>query len=162
VRHEDHLPPVEERRQYCTFRLGELAIGIEVTCVQEVIRHDEMTEVPLAPPDVRGLINLRGQIVTVLDIRNQLGLSVEEHLGMNVVIRNGDEAISILVNEANDVVSPAPEDFEPLPAAVSERVRTLVSGAFKLDGRLLLILDRDKVLTRSAPSVPGQTLRRSA
>lgn len=137
-------------RQYCTFALGELFIGIEVTSVQEVIRHDDMTDVPLGPNDIRGLINLRGQIVTVIDLRDQLGLPADESLAMNVVIGHGDEALSILVDDAHDVVSPGPDQFEPVPLSVPEKVRTLVKGVFKLEGRLLLVLDTDSIVDNQA------------
>lgn len=134
-----------ERVQYCTFRLGHLAIGVDVCRVQEVLRHDRMTKVPLARADVRGLINLRGQIVTAIDMRAQLGLSVEGEPSTNVVIRTGEDAYSLLVDEVGDVVSPSLDDHEPVPVAVPDRVREVVSGCFKLDGRLLLVLDTDRV-----------------
>ena len=93
-----------EQGRYCTFRLGDLLIGIDVRRVQEVLRHDHMTPVPLAPPEVRGLINLRGQIVTSVDLRQQLGLATDRDLAASVVIRAGDEIFSLLVEEVGDVV----------------------------------------------------------
>jgi len=75
--------------RFCTFYVGELFLGIEVEKIQEVIRYHEMTDVPTAPPEVRGLINLRGQIVTAIDARVHLGLETrpEESFPMNVVVR---------------------------------------------------------------------------
>jgi purine-binding chemotaxis protein CheW len=148
--------------QYCTFRLAGLAIGIDVRRVQEVLKHDQMTPVPLAPPEVRGLINLRGQIVTAIDLRHQLGLGVDGQLTASVVVRAGDEAVSLLVEEVGDVVEPSPDDYEPVPAAVPARVRDVVTGTFKLAGMLLLVLDPDRVITRlEAASGSSRQTRRS-
>lgn len=149
--------------QYCTFRVANLAIGIDVRRVQEVLRHDQMTPVPLVPPEVRGLINLRGQIVTAVDLRRQLGLAVDGKLAASVVVRAGDEAVSLLVEEVGDVVEPSPEDYEPVPAAVPARVREVVTGTFKLAGMLLLVLDPDRVVSRLETGTgPSRQVRRSA
>lgn len=132
--------------QYCTFRLGGLTIGIDVRKVQEVIRHDRMTPVPLAPPELVGLINLRGEIVPALDLRRQLGLKADGDLAASVLVRTKGETVSLLVAEVGDVVEPSPLDYEPVPPTVPARVRELVSGTFKLEGMLLLVLDPDRVL----------------
>src|SRR5438445_1840154 len=94
------------RRQFCTFFLDELFFGVEVKKVQEVLRYQVMTRVPLAPPVVRGLINLRGQIVTAMDLRIRLQLSElpADQLPMNVVVRDGDGATSLLVDRIGDVL----------------------------------------------------------
>ncbi|MDA8291395.1 MAG: chemotaxis protein CheW [Actinomycetota bacterium] len=132
--------------QYCTFKVDHLLIGIEVWRVQEVIRHQPMTYVPLAPREVRGLINLRGQIVTAIDVREWLGLPRREGAeSMNVVLRLNDEAISLLVDEAGEVVEPSPDTYEGVPSTVSDNIRALFSGTFKLDGALLLVLDTGSV-----------------
>ena len=136
---------VVEGTQYCTFRLGHLAIGVDVQSVREVIRHQQITRVPLAPREVMGLINLRGQIITALDLRDQLGLSSEGELRNHVVIRRGDEAVSLMVDEVGDVVTPSLAEYESMPAAVPEKVREILSGAFKLEGRLLLVFDTERV-----------------
>ena len=137
---------LRSRGQYCTFRLGELAIGIDVHMVQEVLQHDRMTPVPLAPAEVKGLINLRGQIVTAVDLRPQLGLATDAELSASVVVRAGNETVSLLVEEVGDVVNPSPDDFEPVPASVPARVREVVTGTFKLSGMLLLVLDPQAVV----------------
>ncbi len=147
---------IQAEKQYCTFRLGDLYLGVDVLVVQEVIRNEMMTRVPLAPRQVKGLINLRGQIITALDLRDQLGLPDEGELRSHVVIRDGDEAISLLVDEVGDVVSPDLADYEPMPSAVPERVRQVVTGAFKLEGRLLLLLDTSRVLATQPSSTAGR------
>jgi purine-binding chemotaxis protein CheW len=139
---------MRESRQLCTFLVDDLHLGVDVTDVQEVIRFQQMTAVPLAPEVVLGLINLRGQIVTVLDLRAMLGLPPlqSEELPTNVVIRGGqDEAVSVLVDSLSDVVDTDDADFEPVPPTLSGPARDLVLGAYKLPDRLLLVLDTDRV-----------------
>lgn len=137
-----------EKESYCTFRVDDLYFGVEVCKVQEVIRYQHMTRVPLAPPVVQGLMNLRGQIVTALMLRHRLGLSAPENdsLPMNVVIRTADGPISLLVDEIGEVVQVDRNRFEPPPETLQGEQRSLIRGAFKLDGRLLLILDTAKVV----------------
>jgi purine-binding chemotaxis protein CheW len=95
-----------ERSQFCTFYLDKLLFGVELRGVQEVIRSLDMTRVPLAPEVVGGLINLRGQIVTAVDLRRRLELEARspEMRPMNVVVRSEDGAVSLLVDEIGDVV----------------------------------------------------------
>jgi purine-binding chemotaxis protein CheW len=135
-------------RQFCTFFLGDLYCGIEVRQVQEVLRYQRMTRVPLAPPVVRGLINLRGQIVPALDLRRRLDLAERPagHQPMNVIVRVGDEAVSLLVDEIGDVLEIPGEWFERPPETIRGPARDLIRGVFKLDARLMLLLDTEKVL----------------
>lgn len=135
-------------RQLCTFELDGHSFGIEVVTVQEVIRYQEMTEVPLAPPEILGLINLRGQIVTAMDLRRRLQLPdrPEDRLPMNVVIRTADGSLSLLVDEIGDVVEVDDDDFERPPETLDGPVRDLIRGAYKLEGRLLLVLDTERVV----------------
>ncbi len=139
-------------RQFCTFLVDGLFFGVEVLQVQEVIRYQEMTRVPLAPNVVGGLINLRGQIVTAIDLRRLRGMSErsKENLPMNVVVRTNEGAVSLLVDEIGDVVTVEPELFERTPETLSGVARDLLSGVYKLKNRLLLILDTEKAVTLSA------------
>jgi purine-binding chemotaxis protein CheW len=111
-----------------------------------------MTRVPLAPPVVRGLINLRGQIVTALDLRRRLELPdrPEGQLPVNVVIRTDDGAVSLLVDEIGDVVTVSEESFERPPDTLRGPARDLILGAHKLSDRLLLALDLGRVLDAPA------------
>jgi purine-binding chemotaxis protein CheW len=135
-------------RQFCTFTLDGLYFGIEVQEVQEVIRHQMMTPVPLASAVVEGLINLRGQIVTALDLRQRLELAPrsEGELPMNVVVRTGDEAVSLLVDEIGEVAEVDEASFEAPPQTLAGIARELIVGTYKLDGRLLLVLDTQRVV----------------
>ena len=135
-------------RQYCTFLLDGHYFGVEVLRVQEVIRHQEMTRVPLAPLVVRGLINLRGQIVTAIDLRRRLELPdrPEGEPPVNVVVQTDDGAVSLLVDEIGDVWQVPEEAFERPPDTLKGLARELIRGAYKLNDRLLLVLDTEKVL----------------
>ena len=133
--------------QYCTFFLDGLYFGIEVQKVQEVIRYQELTRVPLASRVISGLMNLRGQIVTAIDLRQRLGLAERtgDKLPMNVVVRVDDGAASLLVDEIGDVQEVDRDAFEPVPDTLDGEARTLIKGAYKLPGRLLLTLDTAKI-----------------
>ncbi len=133
--------------QLCTFRLGDLLFGVEVRYVQEVIRYQEMTAVPLAPRCIRGLINLRGQIVTAVDMRVRFGLAeAKDSLPMNVVIRSGDGVVSLLVDEIGDVLQPDTSTFERVPETVEPSLREILGGIHKLDKGLLLLVDVDRLM----------------
>lgn len=141
----------QHTRQFCTFYVDELFLGIDVQQIQEVIRYQGMTRVPLAAAAISGLINLRGQIVTAIDLRCRLGMpgrSAQEP-PMNVVVRDGDNAVSLLVDRIGDVLEVDDELFEPPPSTVRAGVRGLIVGAYKLPGRLLLVLDTQRVLNES-------------
>lgn len=133
-------------QQYCTFYLDGLFFGVEVQKVQEVIRYQEMTRVPLASGVVTGLINLRGQIVTAIDLRRRLGLPDRsaEQLPMNVVVRSDEGIVSLLADEIGDVQEVAADLFEHTPETLSGEARTLIRGAYKLESRLLLVLDTER------------------
>jgi purine-binding chemotaxis protein CheW len=137
-----------ESQQFCTFTVGSLFLGIEVLQVQEVLRAQQMTPVPLASRAVTGLINLRGQIVTAIDLRRRLGLP-DRPAGtdaMNVVVRTHDGAVSLVVDEIGDVVEVTPETFELPPETLPADARGLIRGVFKLPGGLLLALDTRQAL----------------
>lgn len=131
------------RRQFATFFLHDLYLGVEVLKVQELIRLQDMTRVPLAAAVVRGLINLRGQIVTAIELRRQFGMPerAPDRDPMNVVVRTDEGAVSLLVDEIGDVVEVDEQQFERAPDTIRGRARELVTGVYKLDGRLLLVLD---------------------
>jgi purine-binding chemotaxis protein CheW len=146
---------LEDERQFCTFYVAGHYFGLDVLKVQEVIRYQEMTRVPLAPPVVRGLINLRGQIVTAIDLRRRLQFDDQPagQFPVNVVVHTDDGAVSLLVDEIGDVLKVSEKLFERPPETLKGTARELISGAYKLSDRLLLILDTEK--TVSLASNPG-------
>jgi purine-binding chemotaxis protein CheW len=139
---------MHERQQFSTFYLDGLLFGVQVSQVQEVIRYQHMTRVPLASGEVQGLINLRGQIVTALDLRRRLNIKERssDRLPMNVVVRSGEEAVSLLVDEIGDVLEVDNDAFERPPETLQGEARQLIRGAYKLTHRLLLVLDTEKVV----------------
>ena len=139
-------------RQFCTFYVDGHYMGIDVVEVQEVIRYQEMTHVPLAPKEIRGLINLRGQIVPALDLRRRFDMAdrPEGVLPMNVVVRTGEGSVSLLVDEIGDVLDVDDRTFERPPDTLDPHTRKLVSGAYKLDGSLLLVLETGRAVALAA------------
>ena len=150
--------------QFCTFFLDGHFFGIPVQRVQEVIRYQEMTPVPLVPDVVRGLINLRGQIVTAVDLRACLGLPERgaDELPMNVVIRTDDGAVSFLVDEIGDVIAVTDEAHEKPPENLQGISRSMIHGVYKLSGRLLLELDIARVLSVADTSEPAREIANAA
>ena len=138
----------DRNRQYSTFSVDNLFFGIEVLKVQEVLRYLEMTSVPMAPDVIEGLINLRGQIVTAVDMRRRLGIPKRKdgETPMNMVVRSEDGAVSLLVDEIGDVLEVQADSYEPPPDNMSKEQRELIQGVYKLEGRLLLVLDTERVL----------------
>jgi purine-binding chemotaxis protein CheW len=140
-------------REFATFFVDGLFFGIDVLQVQEVLRYQEMTQVPLAPDVIEGLINLRGQIVTAVDMRRRLKLQPRpaDQTPMNTVVRTKEgAAVSLLVDEIGDVVEVDSEAFERVPDNVAPAARDLLEGVYKLKDRLLLILDTEKTIDIAA------------
>lgn len=149
-----------EKQQFCTFFLNGIYFGIDVQQVQEVIRSQTFTRVPLAPPDICGLINLRGQIVTVIDLQRRLGIStdtqpralksqLDEELSYNIVVQHDNEVVSLLVDDVGDMLEFTSENFEPPPATLKGKMAESLRGAYKLPDGFLLILATEKVLEKS-------------
>ncbi|OUW16747.1 MAG: chemotaxis protein CheW [Opitutales bacterium TMED158] len=146
---------MSEPLQFCTFYVDGLFFGVDVLKVQEVLTEQDMTPVPLASNEVEGLINLRGQIVTAIDLRRRLKLSdrTDGEPPMNVVINAGDEVFSLIVDEIGDVIEPDEKSFERPPETLEGVARTLVNGVYKLEGQLLLILDTEASISLNASKV---------
>ncbi|KGM11359.1 chemotaxis protein CheW [Cellulomonas bogoriensis] len=130
-------------RQLATFSVEGARYGVDVLHVQEALRFQARTPVPVAPPGVAGLVNLRGQVVLAVDLRVKLGLpplaqGVEP---MMVVVKVGSEPVSLLVDEIGDVIDVDDSQFETPPDTLDAALRDVLVGAYKLDGGLLLALD---------------------
>ncbi len=138
--------------QYATFFVDGMYFGVEVQKVQEVLRYQDMTRVPLAPQIIQGLINLRGHIVTAIDMRRRLQLTPREKdsLPMNMVIRFEEETVSLLVDEIGDVIEVSGSCYEPPPVNMPAAQRSLVDGVYKLDDGLMLVLNTDRTLKITA------------
>jgi purine-binding chemotaxis protein CheW len=166
-------------QQVCTFFLNDIYFGIPVQHVQEVIRPHALTRVPLAPPDICGLMNLRGQIVTVIDLQRRLDMKPSErrqpvstkvcvspihqpsevedqptgfNTGFNIVVQTDREVVSFLVDDIGDIVDVTEAQFEPPPANLKGKMRQMLSGAYSLQNGFLLILDTERILAIKANS----------
>jgi purine-binding chemotaxis protein CheW len=134
--------------QLSTFHVGKYLFGVEVSLVQEIVRLQTITPVPLSGKDIAGLINLRGEVLTAVDLRARLGLPPADsgRDPINVVVRVDEEPVSLLVDEIGGVQEVSSVPFENTPTTVDAHVRHLLLGAYTLPDRLLLSLDARKVL----------------
>jgi purine-binding chemotaxis protein CheW len=134
--------------QLCTFYINDHLFGIEVDRIQEVIKNHQMTPVPLAPSFVGGLINLRGQIVMAIDLKDKMNLA--KTLGytsqMNIVLRHGDSLISLLVDSVGDVISVSPEQIESEQHHLPQEISKLITGICKTENALLMVLDPEQLI----------------
>jgi purine-binding chemotaxis protein CheW len=149
-------------RQYVTFHVADLLLGIEVNKVQEVLRPQTLTQVPLAPGVVEGLMNLRGQIVVAIDTRRSLGLPAAPtgFHPMNVVLQALDGGVSLLVDNINDVIDLSLDAWTAVPENLPAAQRSLLNGVFHVqDGAnhdgLMFVLDTDRLLEQASTGEPS-------
>ncbi|MCR1786392.1 chemotaxis protein CheW [Nocardioides carbamazepini] len=160
VSHAGTTTATRTAEQYCTFWVAGLFFGVAVDEVQEVLRRQPMTPVPRADRAVTGLINLRGQIVTAVDLRVRLGLPDRSgaELPMNVIVRSRGEVVSLLVDDIGDVIDAAGVDLQPAPTTVPRGVQDVVRGVRPLPDSILLVLDADRAAdVAPTPDNPGGT-----
>ena len=134
--------------QLATFTAAGLLFGVPVEEVQEVVRFQEMTPVPMADAAISGLINLRGQIITAIDLRTRLKLEPrdESKLPMNVIVRVDEELFSLLVDEIGDVLELSGSALEDPPPTLPAEIRYAVSKVSQLEDKLLLIFEAEKLI----------------
>lgn len=132
-----------------TFWVGGLFLGVDVERVLEVLSTQTVTPVPLAPPGVLGLLNLRGQLVTAVDGRHRLGLPSRNatDVSVNFIMRKDHETLSLVVDREGDVVDLEATSCEKLPSTIHAEIRDLVTGAYQLERELLFVLDADLALS---------------
>jgi purine-binding chemotaxis protein CheW len=140
---------MSDSRQFCTLHLAGHLFGVPVKRVQEVIPYQPMTRVPLANPVIDGLINLRGQIVTAIDLRKRLEFEARDidQRSMNVVVQTPGGVVSLLVDAIGDVVEVEDTIYEAPPKTLTGIAKDLITGVYKFDDHLLLELDIDKAVT---------------
>ena len=150
-------PRGHSRTEFVTFRIGDALIGVDICAVEEINRHIDVTPVPHAPDNVRGVINLRGEVVTVIDLRTSLGMPATElnERTRAVVVRSRGERIGLLVDSITGVVEGKSEDMSAPPANVGGIEGRFFAGVHKLREELLIVLDIDAVL--SGDIVAGRT-----
>ncbi|QDU78420.1 Chemotaxis protein CheW [Polystyrenella longa] len=152
VRGHDHSQMSSEldyENQYVSFWVDNQLLGVPVNSVQEVLNPQSIARTPKSRAEIAGLVNLRGQIVTALDLRRRLGLPPfeSEQGSMNVVIRNKNEPFSLLVDEVGDVINVSRDLMKSVPPTLDARWRDVTTGVFRLDDRLFVILNIDAILS---------------
>ena len=133
---------------FVTMTIADQLFGIPVLQVQDVLGHQKITRIPLAPPEVAGSLNLRGRIVTAIDVRLRLGLRASEKgkPGMSIVVDHKGELYSLMVDSVGEVLSLSSNDFERNPATMDIRWRDLSTGIYRLNNTLLVVLDVSRLL----------------
>jgi purine-binding chemotaxis protein CheW len=151
------LPVVAEQpheaRELVTMMVADQLFGVPVLTVRDVLGPQRIARIPLAPPAVAGAVNLRGRIVTAIDMRRRLDLppAPPSLPGMSVVFERTGELYSLIVDQVAEVVTLPPERFERNPPTMNLRWRELCSGIYRLEDRLLLVLDVDRLLDFPRP-----------
>ena len=137
-----------------SIRVGEETFGVPVLCVQDVIAPVRIDVVPLAPAEVAGSLNLRGRIVTAIDIRTRLGLPRRDADAphMSVIVERSGELYALQVDDVGDVLWLADADLEPAPISLTPDWRAVCDGLYRLEDRLMLVLNVERFLTLPAPS----------
>lgn len=133
---------------FVTMSVAGQTFGIPVLHVRDVLGPQRITRVPLAPPEIAGSLNLRGRIVTAVNMRHRLSLPSENFAekAMAVVVEHEDEAYSLLVDEVGEVLSLSEGEREPNPATLDAKWRQIADGLYRLDGTLLIVLNIGAVL----------------
>ncbi|MBD3305514.1 chemotaxis protein CheW [candidate division KSB3 bacterium] len=134
--------------QLATFFLGDELFGVDTLHVQEILTYQEITPVPLAPEYVRGLINLRGQIVTVIDLRRRLGFDKfdDERSSMNLIVNSDEGLMSLLVDNIGNVLDIAADRLQPPPGTIRGVAVHYIQDVCQLEGELLIVLDLESIL----------------
>jgi len=135
-------------QDFVTMTIADQMFGIPVLQVQDVLGHQRITRIPLAPPEVAGSLNLRGRIVTAIDVRLRLGLTgrSKDKPGMSIVVDLRGELYSLMVDSVGEVLSLTNEDFERNPATLDPRWREVSTGIYRLNGGLMVVLDVPRLL----------------
>jgi purine-binding chemotaxis protein CheW len=140
----------EASKDFVTFRIAEQLFGIHVLQVQDVLSHRKTTRIPLAPPEIAGSLNLRGRIVTAMDVRLRLGLPAREgedaDVGMSIVVEHDNELYSLMVDSVGEVLPLSPDAWERNPPTLDALIRKYSEGIFRLKGELLVVLDVERLL----------------
>jgi len=143
-------PPGEEvaSSDFVTMRVGEQMVGLPVLSVQDILAQQGLTKIPLAPPEVAGSLNLRGRIVTAIDMRKRLGLDPrpEDEPSMSVVVDFHGELYSLIIDAIGDVLSLPDNRFERAPATLDRTWLNVSTGVFRLDNELLVVLEVARIL----------------
>jgi len=148
VRADHDQPITAHAEELVTFTVAGQMFGIAARQVRDVLRTQPLTRIPLARPEVAGALNLRGHIVTAIDMRRRLGLASGglKASGMCVVVTAGEELVSLLVDGVGEVLTPLAADYEDNPPSLDPLWRQMSRGILRIDSGLLVVLDVDRVV----------------
>lgn len=136
-----------EAEDFVTFIIADQLFGIPVLKVQDVLSQNNITRIPLAPPEIAGSLNLRGRIVTAMDVRLRLGLPPKEGRGsMSIVVEHEGELYSLMVDSVGEVLALKANDYERNPPTLEPQFRDYSVGIYRLDEKLLVVLDVNRLL----------------
>ncbi len=135
-------------KDYLTIMIANQNFGIPVLQVQDVLREQKVTKIPLASREVAGSLNLRGRIVTAIDVRRRLGLADREDgpTSMSVVVEHKGELFSLIIDSVGDVLSLENSKFEKNPGTLEQTWKDISSGIFQLEDNLLVVMDVPSLL----------------
>ncbi|MBV8835302.1 MAG: chemotaxis protein CheW [Alphaproteobacteria bacterium] len=138
--------------EYVTVMIGGQLFGLPISRVQDVFMPDRVTRVPLSAPEIAGVLNLRGRIVTAIDMRRRLGLPprTDDKPSMAVGIELKGESYGLLIDTVGEVMKLGEDTREPNPVNLDARLARVSAGVHRLDGQLMVILDVDYVLNTAA------------
>lgn len=143
----------DDNNTFVTFALSDQLFGVPVLKVQDILVPQDIAPIPLAPPAVRGAINLRGRIVTVIDVRVRLRLPaggrVQAAVGMGVTVEHGSDLYTLLVDRIGDVIALPADCREDTPSTLDPVWREIADGVFRLDDGIMVILNVDRLLDLS-------------
>ncbi len=139
-----------EELQLVVFKLGKEEYGVDIAKVQEIVRLQEITHIPQAPPFVEGIVNLRGQIIPIIDLKKRFNLECKEAVEGEkrvIVVNIGGQIIGIVVDNVSEIIRIPKDKVEPPPPIVAGIESEYIDGVGKLDKRLIILLDIEKILT---------------
>ncbi|WP_277981632.1 chemotaxis protein CheW [Sphingomonas phyllosphaerae] len=138
-------------RQLITFQLGDQHLGVDIMAIREIRAWSPATPLPNVPSHVRGVVNLRGVVLPVLDLRHRLGWGVTDPTARHVIIvvRIGEQLQGIIVDAVNDIVTVQTEDMQPLPDMGDAAASQFLDGLATIDQRLILVLALERLVERS-------------
>lgn len=147
---KDHATPVSDALlQVVSFQLGREVFAIDILQVQEIIRMMEITQVPEAPVHVEGIINLRGKVIPVVDLRKRFNLPVKEEDQEEriIVLKRENNPVGMIVDAVSEVLRFPRETVEPAPSMVSNIDSKSIAGVAKVEDRILILLDMEKLFS---------------
>ncbi len=140
--------PADETEEFVTFTIAGQLFGIPVLQIQDVLSSYQITPIPLAPPEIVGSLNLRGRVVTAIDVRLRLGLSArpKDAESMSIVAENQGELYSLMVDSVGEVLALSQSAYERNLPTLDAKFRAFSNGIYRLDKQLLVVLDVDRLL----------------